>query len=520
MAQPGELYRTPASRLDAFVTQWLQPKRRQKEEVLDTLWAVEQFLKNERFLGEQGPHRSARVLKVVMVGCYGNGTALRNNLDVELVVFLSCFHSFQDEANSRQTILHMIQRKAWSCQDLLELGLWDVQVTQGPPSGVILSIKTWDSTTPTTVTIVPAYRALGPSAPGGQAPPFPNAACYQDLIAACDYPGQFSPSFSELQRNFVKHQPTKLKSLLRLVKHWYLQYVKARCPKAHLPPLYALELLTIYAWEVGTHMETAFQLDKGFTTVMELLQDSESLCIYWNHFYSLQDPVIGDLVRKQLQRERPIILDPADPTHNVAEGYRWDIMAQRASQCLKQDCCYDSEDNPVPGWDVQSTRVIQVTVELWNSWKLSFRVNPYDPVKKLMKKIQRSKGFSGQLHLSFQEPGGERQPLNPTCTLASHGIFSDTLFSVVETVFPEIQVFVKGPDGESQAYVTHPNSFVSSLKQQIEFQCGLPKKQQQLELRGQVLQNWLVLGSCGVQENNTLILSKKQAGEAPFVSTC
>lgn len=69
MAQPGELYRTPASRLDAFVTQWLQPKRRQKEEVLDTLWAVEQFLKNECFLGEQRPrpHRNARVLRVVTV---------------------------------------------------------------------------------------------------------------------------------------------------------------------------------------------------------------------------------------------------------------------------------------------------------------------------------------------------------------------------------------------------------------------------------------------------------------------
>lgn len=43
------------------------------------------------------------------------------------------------------------------------------------------------------------------------------------LIKACRYPGSFSPSFCELQRDFVKHRPTKLKSLLRLVKHWYLQ---------------------------------------------------------------------------------------------------------------------------------------------------------------------------------------------------------------------------------------------------------------------------------------------------------
>ena len=43
------------------------------------------------------------------------------------------------------------------------------------------------------------------------------------LIEACPILGHFSPSFSELQRNFVKYKPTKLKSLLRLVKHWYLE---------------------------------------------------------------------------------------------------------------------------------------------------------------------------------------------------------------------------------------------------------------------------------------------------------
>ena len=43
------------------------------------------------------------------------------------------------------------------------------------------------------------------------------------LIKACCTLGQFSPSFSELQRNFVKYKPTKLKSLLRLAKHWYLE---------------------------------------------------------------------------------------------------------------------------------------------------------------------------------------------------------------------------------------------------------------------------------------------------------
>lgn len=35
--------------------------------------------------------------------------------------------------------------------------------------------------------------------------------------------GEFSTCFTELQRNFVDSRPTKVKSLIRLVKHWYKQ---------------------------------------------------------------------------------------------------------------------------------------------------------------------------------------------------------------------------------------------------------------------------------------------------------
>nr|1WH3_A Chain A, kDa 2'-5'-oligoadenylate synthetase like protein [Homo sapiens] len=77
-----------------------------------------------------------------------------------------------------------------------------------------------------------------------------------------------------------------------------------------------------------------------------------------------------------------------------------------------------------------------------------------------------------------------------------------------------IQVFVKNPDGGSYAYAINPNSFILGLKQQIEDQQGLPKKQQQLEFQGQVLQDWLGLGIYGIQDSDTLILSKKK-GSGP-----
>lgn len=67
MALSPELYGTPASRLDSFVAQWLQPNREWKEEVLDAVRTVEQFLRAETFQGEGGLDQEVQVLKVVKV---------------------------------------------------------------------------------------------------------------------------------------------------------------------------------------------------------------------------------------------------------------------------------------------------------------------------------------------------------------------------------------------------------------------------------------------------------------------
>lgn len=52
----------------------------------------------------------------------------------------------------------------------------------------------------------------------------PKPQIYVNLIQACEHlkkEGEFSTCFTELQRAFLRQRPTKLKSLIRLVKHWY-----------------------------------------------------------------------------------------------------------------------------------------------------------------------------------------------------------------------------------------------------------------------------------------------------------
>lgn len=97
----------------------------------------------------------------LQVGSFGNGTVLRSSAEVELVVFLSCFHSFQQEAKHHQAVLRMIWKKLWTCQDLLALGLEVLGVLQGVPDALTFTIQTRGTAEPVTVTIVPAYRALG-----------------------------------------------------------------------------------------------------------------------------------------------------------------------------------------------------------------------------------------------------------------------------------------------------------------------------------------------------------------------
>lgn len=82
--------------------------------------------------------------------------------------------------------------------------------------------------------------ARGASRPTGQViqDARPDPAVYMKLLATHCGPGDFSPSFTELQKNFVKWRPAKLKDLLRLVKHWYKEVsgvTRLRCAPTGTP---------------------------------------------------------------------------------------------------------------------------------------------------------------------------------------------------------------------------------------------------------------------------------------------
>lgn len=70
-----------------------------------------------------------------------------------------------------------------------------------------------------------------------------------------------------------------------------------------LPPQYALELLTVYAWERG-NKQTDFSTAQGFQTVLLLVLKYQKLCIYWTKYYNFENAIIAKYLMRQLEKPR------------------------------------------------------------------------------------------------------------------------------------------------------------------------------------------------------------------------
>uniref|UniRef100_A0A663MEJ5 2'-5'-oligoadenylate synthetase 1 domain-containing protein n=1 Tax=Athene cunicularia TaxID=194338 RepID=A0A663MEJ5_ATHCN len=339
-----------ANELDRWIAKTLEPSPAFRSQVKQTVKQICDFLKEDCF------ETNIRVHKTVKGGSAGKGTALQNNSDADVVLFLSHFSSYKQQKQERNYILDLIKRRLHVCRETLTFTVTISKPQYRGPSNTprSVSLTLGSRTSPETikVDILPAYDALGQVGRD----PRPDMEVYVGLLNAGGEPGEFSPCFTELQKKFVKRYPVKLKNLLRLVKHWYKELLKPRYCGADLPPKYALELLTIYAWEEGTGSCNSFVMAEGFRTVLELLCRHREICIYWEMYYSLQHVQIGAHIKNLMI---PIILDPADPTGILGKDTRWDLMAQKAAEDLLLLPCV----NTARPWDVEVREPVPVMEE-------------------------------------------------------------------------------------------------------------------------------------------------------------
>ncbi|NXK94498.1 OASL2 protein, partial [Formicarius rufipectus] len=490
--------------LDKWIAENLQPSTVFSVQVKQTVKQICDFLKEDCFGAE------IHVNKTVKGGSAGKGTALKNNSDADVVLFLSCLSSYEEQKQNRQDMLNWIITRLTACREEL---LFNVCISEprykGPnnsPRSLSLTLSSKETGESIDVDILPAYDALGQVTE--DAPPNPEV--YMGLLRACSHPGEFSPCFTELQKKFVKRHPAKLKNLLRLVKHWYKE-LKLKYPRADLPPKYALELLTIYAWEQGTDSCDSFVMAQGFCTVLKLLLQHQAICVYWEKYYSLHHSEIGAHVKKLLHSDCPVILDPADPTGILGQGKNWGLMAQEAaSSCQSLPCLAD-----VQPWNVQPARPVTIQIRQLSGSSLSITISPYDTIRKLKEEIQQKWGIPFyRQRLAQQELGRKNIILQDSETLATHHIFYSTTLVLLQTECQEMEVLVKDDKNRTTTYTVLPTDTVQKLKKQIQSRQGPPVNQQRLTYGSVELEDQHTLAHYDVKPMTTIYLLLRLRGGA------
>ncbi|XP_025745344.1 2'-5'-oligoadenylate synthase 3 isoform X1 [Callorhinus ursinus] len=340
-----DLYLTPAAALDNLVARRLQPSPEFLAAARRALGALAASLREP---GGRAAAQPWRVLKIAKGGSAGRGTALRGGCDSELVIFLDCFKSYQDESVHRTETLNELRTllQPW-CQKPIR-GLSFVFPEQDRPGVLQFRLVSTDLENWMDVSLVPAFDALGQLS--SNVKPAPQV--YSTLLKSGCQGGEHSACFSELRRNFVNVRSAKVKNLILLVKHWYSQVCQQEGRREMLPPAYALELLTIFAWEQGCGKD-AFSLAQGLRTVLGLIQQYQHLCVFWTLNYGFEEATVSQFLRQQLERTRPVILDPADPTWDVGDGavWCWDLLAREAQSCYEHPCFLQAAGRAVQPWE-------------------------------------------------------------------------------------------------------------------------------------------------------------------------
>ncbi|XP_028609730.1 inactive 2'-5' oligoadenylate synthetase 1C-like [Grammomys surdaster] len=305
----------------------------------------------------QGAAHLVRVSRVVMGSSYNEYTVLKGRSEANLVVLFNNLKSFDDQFERRKEFIKEIRKHLSQLQQEKQLGEKFEILSSEHPNYRYLSFKLSYPQFQQEVKfdVQPAYDVLYEVKKKEEVDSEIYNKMYAKLIHECNIlnkAGKYANCFLELQQNFLWKRPRELKNLICLVKHWY-QLCKEKVRKP-LPPQYALELLTVYAWETETPDKCEGQTAQGFRTVLELIIQFLKLRIYWTYYYDAINEEVNAYLSTQVKKDRPMILDPADPTCNVAgfdlEG--WHLLAEEAKAWLKYSCFRLIDDTPVGSWNV------------------------------------------------------------------------------------------------------------------------------------------------------------------------
>ncbi|XP_052024442.1 inactive 2'-5'-oligoadenylate synthase 1D-like [Apodemus sylvaticus] len=348
-----ELFRIPVWRLDEFIKNHLIPDTAFLADFRADVDFISAFLMDRCFQGATHP---VRVSRVVMGGSYDEHTALKGRSEANMVVFLNNLTSFEEQLKRRGEFIEEIQEHLCQLQQEEQFReKFEVRRSEQPNArSLSFKLSYPEFQQEVEFDVQPAHDVLYELRNLQHFDPSNYSKIYAQLIHECttlEKEGEFSICFTDLHQSFLTQRAPKLWNLIRLTKHWYqLCEEKLRQP---LPPRYALELLTIYAWECGVISTMELHTAQCFRTVLELITKYGYLRVYWTWCYDFKHE-FRDYLYGQLQKHSPLILDPADPTRNVAGSdlLAWELLAREAQYWLKSTFFRAADLSFVNAWQV------------------------------------------------------------------------------------------------------------------------------------------------------------------------
>lgn len=299
-ASSSSLSSVTESNLNIFVLNEIEPDTAYNQSCRAVVDRLCQFMQNN-FPDKLRPS------EVRKSGSLGKGTAVKGKSDADLVVFLASYDTISEVRGSMNDILGRM---------LCYLGHYgECNVEETTSHAVKVSVTCHGHSHD--VDILPSVDILKKKS---------RTHVYKEMTssspAAREY---YSAALAPLQIEFVSGVPTKVKTLIRLIKYWRKTEFQESTGYQRLPSSYPLELIVIGQWE-NAGKPQMFNLCKGFYHVMRAIANYKSLRHAWTVNYN----------SNYVSSDEYYVADPANPFNNVMKACNcWETVAEKARAFLQ-----------------------------------------------------------------------------------------------------------------------------------------------------------------------------------------
>ncbi|XP_067677910.1 2'-5'-oligoadenylate synthase 1-like [Haliotis asinina] len=241
---------------------------------------------------------------ITMAGSIAKETPLRK-ADVDLILFMDKFTTIEKFIDTKKEIIERFQRHVENRDMNWAHGL---RFQRRTPYSIQFELSVSGSSTLMDVDLLPAVHLLQSNCTFSE-----RDALYTEMKCMPEMERKHCvPCLSELQVQFVKKVPDRLKQVIRIVKNWIKTIrEEERCRTVRC---YFCELVVIDYWLRDGSPHHKIDIEDYVKQVLYQLCFCQSLRIVWPDEY--------DFLKYRNEEDRPIVLDPANPYVNVAPNMK------------------------------------------------------------------------------------------------------------------------------------------------------------------------------------------------------